>query len=240
MTHTVPNFEFIPVLDLMGSTTVYAVQGNRATYRPLQTPLAANSDPVTIAKALIKATGSNILYIADLDAILGQGTNDDAIAHIHTALPHIALWIDPGITTIEQCKNWLTLNETDLILGSETLANADVFAALTPTQQARCILSLDFDKQGFRGDNILLKTPGLWPDRVIVMTLDKVGSNAGPDLARLKTTISHAGPRNIYAAGGMRSIDDANTLANTGAKGILLASALHKQSITQKEIAAFP
>ena len=66
------------------------------------------------------------------------------------------------------------------------------------------MLSLDFRGDAFQGPQEILTDPALWPRRVIVMTLARVGSGAGPDLARLAAIGSIAGGREIYAAGGVR------------------------------------
>ena len=64
------------------------------------------------------------------------------------------------------------------------------------------ILSLDFFADGFRGPPSILARPELWPQRMIVMTLAKVGSAAGPDFARLEEVKARAGTRAVIAAGG--------------------------------------
>jgi len=73
----------------------------------------------------------------------------------------------------------------------------------------------------------LLAKPQLWPEQLIVMTLGRVGSGAGPDLARLAEIRALAGARRLYAAGGVRNGADLAALANAGAAGVLVASALH-------------
>src|SRR4029453_4474178 len=45
--------EIIPVVDLKGGAVVRARMGRRAEYRPIETPLAATSDPVNVARGLL-------------------------------------------------------------------------------------------------------------------------------------------------------------------------------------------
>jgi hypothetical protein len=101
------------------------------------------------------------------------------------------------------------------------------------------ILSLDFDAQGFRGAPAILGQTERWPGSVIVMTLDRVGEDSGPDLVRLRSIVARAGGRRVIAAGGVRNIADIEAIADCGAAGALVASALHEKRIGQKEIAAF-
>ena len=89
------------------------------------------------------------------------------------------------------------------------------------------ILSLDFFADGFRGPPSILDDPDLWPQRVIVMTLAKVGSAAGPDFARLEEIKARAGNRTVIAAGGVRDEADIRALSSLGIAAALVATSLH-------------
>ncbi len=93
------------------------------------------------------------------------------------------------------------------------------------------ILSLDFRGDEFQGPREILDNAEAWPDRVIVMTLARVGANEGPDYALLKSIIARAGARRVFAAGGVRGRDDLLALRDAGAAGVLIASALHDGKI---------
>jgi phosphoribosylformimino-5-aminoimidazole carboxamide ribotide isomerase len=105
-------------------------------------------------------------------------------------------------------------------------------------QDADFVLSLDFRGEGFLGPPAVLSAADAWPHRVIVMTLARVGSGAGPDLARLDEIRHRAGPRKIFAAGGVRGGEDLIELAQRGVSGVLIATALHDRRIGSREIAA--
>src|SRR3569832_1698193 len=71
------------------------------------------------------------------------------------------------------------------------------------------------------------------------MTLARVGMDAGPDLARLTQLQRLNTACRMYAAGGVRQIDDLTALARAGAAGVLLASALHAGRLSRPELDAF-
>src|SRR5262249_61282863 len=102
----------------------------------------------------------------------------------------------------------------------------------------RIILSLDFAGDRFLGP-AEHPEPGLWPARVIVMTLARVGSGAGPDLTRLHQVRSQNPGRRIYAAGGVRDATDLRGLSAAGAAGVLVATALHDGRIGHTDLARF-
>lgn len=232
------NFELIPVIDLKGGVVVRAERGRRDRYAPIETPLAASSDAVEVAGALLDVTGAAVLYAADLDAIMGTGSNAPSLERLRRAFPDIELWADTGLGTEDDCAHWLARHAGPLVLGSESLASGDVLRTLGEAQADRLILSLDFGPDGFIGPEGVAQRPELWPSRVIVMSLTHVGSGAGPDMARLTKIMAQASGRQVFAAGGLRHLDDVLRLAEAGVAGALVASTLHERRLGTKEIAA--
>lgn len=102
---------------------------------------------------------------------------------------------------------------------------------------ARLVLSLDFRGDDFMGPPALLQRTELWPSRIIVMTLARVGGGAGPDLERLAALQSRAPDRRFYAAGGVRGPADLEALRRQGAAGVLVASALHDGRLRPEDLA---
>jgi len=212
--------QVIPVLDLIEGRVVRAKMGDRDAYRPIETPLSATPDPLDVTRGLMRLGPFPTLYIADLDAIRGRGDNFAALARLREAFPDVELWIDNGAATLA------TVEATQLhgvpVLGSESQADAALVAS-----RRDALLSLDFRGEAFQGPPELLSRPDLWPERVIVMTLHRVGGGAGPDFERLAAIRARADGRRLYAAGGVRDGADLAALKSAGAAGVLVASALH-------------
>lgn len=218
--------QIVPVIDLKGGVVVRAERGERARYRPIETPLSRTCDPVDVVAGLLRLFPFRALYCADLDAIEGRGDAREALEHIRSAFPSLALWIDNGCADAAAAGRFLDRHPGDrLVLGSESLRDVNVLEDLRAGP--RIVLSLDFRGDAFQGPADLLERPQAWPDAVIVMTLARVGSREGPDWARLSEIRALAGRRRVFAAGGVRGRDDLEALARLGAAGALVASALH-------------
>ncbi len=241
--HTSGAFAVIPVLDLKDGVVVharagkYARAGKRAEYRPIATPFGPPHDVAAISRALLGITFSPVLYVADLDAILGQGHNYDICRELAYAFPGTDLWIDAGISDADDCAFWLPLNAT-LVIGSETIGSLEAWENIRESFSGSVVLSLDFDEQGLRGPKDVMSDAGFWPDRLILMSLGRVGTEAGPDLVRLQETLRVAGSCSVYVAGGVAGYGDIVQVAEAGARGVLAATALHSGAVSQKEIAA--
>jgi phosphoribosylformimino-5-aminoimidazole carboxamide ribotide isomerase len=227
----------IPVLDLKAGQVVHAKHGHRQNYLPIQSALSDSSEPLTIVSALQSLYPFKCLYIADLDAIQGNDSHAVQIKNIQKHFPDLEIWLDAGFNRVEAIEAWQDTN-VRIVLGSESLISIDGYQAMLSSCKAAPILSLDFKSGCFLGPQALISHPYLWPNEVIVMTLDQVGSQSGPDLAQLKAIKNLSSSVSIYAAGGIRSTDDLNTLKAQRYTGALIASALHNGAIGKTNLAS--
>lgn len=233
--------EVIPVIDLLNGCVVHAQRGQRNCYRPIESSLCDSSQPLAVVQALLGLYPFKRLYIADLDAIQGQGHNSPTIREIYNRYPELDIWLDGGFTSAQE----LELEEAGgltCVLGSENLASAAHYLEMKSSARQSMVLSLDFGVDGHMGPAELLHMPREWPDQVIAMTLARVGSNEGPDLQILgkvlQTSRAVTPASRIYAAGGVRHLADLKAVAERGVGGALVATALHNGSISPEEIAA--
>lgn len=229
-------FIVIPVLDLLRGNVVRAQAGRRAEYRPLMSPLCNSSRAEEVIRAFRRLHPFPVVYIADLDAIQRTGDNRGVVEALRAGFPDLELWVDAGIATPDDWLPWRSRGVRPVI-GSESQtgrATAEMLlAALAPDNP---VLSLDFMGGRFLGPAELLREPGLWPERVIVMTLDRVGENAGPDLNRLSELHRLVPGKQLFAAGGVRDGADLLRLRGIGIQGALIASALHAGRIGGREL----
>jgi phosphoribosylformimino-5-aminoimidazole carboxamide ribotide isomerase len=224
----------IPVIDLLDGVVVHAKQGLRAHYQAISSSLTASSRPVDIVKAFMDLYPFETLYIADLNAIQKIGlANKPAIAAIQNAFPQLKIWLDAGALDKQQ----LAINNIQCILGTESLKDLDDYNWLKQNLTSSPVLSLDFLPDGYHGPTALLEDANLWPEELIVMTLNQVGANAGVDSKTIASILARAQHQHIYAAGGIRHINDLISLQSMGIYGALIASALHNKQITAQDLA---
>ncbi|SAL12369.1 HisA/HisF-related TIM barrel protein [Caballeronia telluris] len=228
----------IPVVDLLDGVAVHAVRGERSRYRPVQSQLCSGSDPAVVARALVDYCAAPVLYVADLDGIMRGAPQRAALARLARALPGVELWLDAGFTDGASALDTIaSLRKEGAVVtpvfGSETLRAEPVHAFAHDA-----VLSLDRRLDAPLGDPALWHDASRWPARVIAMSLDRVGSYSGPDLATLAEIRRRAGnDRTIAGAGGVRHIDDLRAAEAAGANAWLIASALHDRSIAPSDAA---
>lgn len=218
----------IPVLDLCRGQVVHACRGLREHYQPIRSLLVRSSEPVDVVAAFLNLFPFTTLYMADLDAILGEGENRPIIERLAGEFQSTTFWLDAGVATLEAVLSWSCTNNLHPVLGSESLSDLSLLESLHAQRLIRSvILSLDFLNDHPLGPRGLFERVDLWPKRLIAMSLDHVGGAAGPDYKRIEAIRRLAPDRELFAAGGVRGLDDLKALARLGACGVLVASALH-------------
>ena len=228
----------IPVIDLKGGQVVHAQRGERDSYRPVRSQLCHGSEPLDVVAGLLTVYPFATLYVADLDAIQARGDNIASIRQIRQEFPALRLWVDNGLAEGAACRDWLAQDLSELVLGSEAQRDREILHALSDdAAREHLILSLDYRDDRFLGPPDLLSATALWPHRIIVMTLSRVGSRGGPDLTLLRRWRDDVPDKKIFAAGGVRGGEDLSALADCGIAGVLVATALHERRIGRAEIA---
>lgn len=223
----------VPVIDLMDGQVVHAKHGDRKNYQPICSTLCDSSAPDEIVNSLMRLYPFKQLYIADINAIQGRAQHLDTIKHIRKQHPQIEIWLDAGISQATIAENWLAMGVLPVI-GSESMVNISDYHAIHHKLENRHVLSLDWLDNRFLGPTELVEDTEDWPEYIISMTLNRVGSGSGPDIPRLQQL--QAEHQNVYAAGGIRDAEDLKTLADMGVAGVLVASALHNGVLTEMEI----
>lgn len=225
--------QIVPVVDILAGRAVRAVRGERARYQPLESSLCRGSEPLTVARALLEHCGSDTLYVADLDGLTGSGSAQVALlAELLDRLPALEIWLDAGFRSpVDAAAVMDVLPEhgrrVTPVIASESLQAAGEVRGFTERWPA-ALLSLDQRKGAPLGAVSCWTEPQVWPQRVIVMTLDRVGSFEGPDLSTLAEVRARAGSqRSVIGAGGVRNPADLDAAAVAGADAWLIASALH-------------
>jgi phosphoribosylformimino-5-aminoimidazole carboxamide ribotide isomerase len=205
----------LPVIDLKDGTAVHAVRGERERYRPI-------GDALSLARRF----GLEELYVADLDAITGTGDND---AVIRALACEARVMVDAGVSEPERARELLDLGVDRVVVGTETLDDAEALAVLPDAVVSVDLrdgrtLSLDPRLAGLPAlDTIALLRP---PREVIVLDLARVGTSAGPDVATIAKIHAAFPDLELLAGGGVRDSDDLRALADAGAAGALVGTAL--------------
>jgi HisA/HisF family protein len=236
----------IPVIDLMGGVAVHAVRGERERYRPLRSRIAAGSDPVDLARAMRERFGLEEIYVADLDAIAGGAGSADAVGALAR---EGRVMVDAGAATAAAVVRQLELGVARVVIGTESLPGAVAFGRLrAELPDAPLVLSLDLRAgrvvspdpalSGAAAVDALARFAEAGAREAIVLDLARVGSGGGPDVTLLGELHARFPHVELLAGGGVRHAADLRALAGAGARGALVATALHDGALGADELRA--
>ena len=230
--------QIIPVIDIKNSLVVHAKRGERQHYQPIQSALTGSADPADIVQALLELYPFEQIYIADIDAIQENGSHFECVENLCAQFSQTQFWLDCGIKQM----NHRALHAANIrpIIGSENMEHLISYKAVSYACASRHVLSLDFTATENLGTQELFETARYWPDDTICMSLSHVGNEQGVDVKRLSEVMQLNAlrkiPSRLYAAGGVRNIQDCIQLKEMGMTGALIATALHNKTITTDDI----
>src|SRR5262245_18509450 len=245
----------IPVIDLMNGWVVRGVAGERSQYRPIQSQIAADARPGTVARAFVEQFAFDAVYVADLDAILFPADQKETLVPCYGQIMEngLSIWLDAGIG---HAKTARYLSETlcrlqirpEWVVGLESLSSPQALSEIGDILgSSHMIASLDLKSgvpltsiapwQSFAPIEIarLLLATGI--SRLIVLDLADVGTGGGTRTLELCRQIRREFPDiQLIGGGGVRGLDDVKALASAGCNGTLVASALHDGRLTPEDI----
>jgi phosphoribosylformimino-5-aminoimidazole carboxamide ribotide isomerase len=222
----------LPVIDLSRGVAVHARGGDRAAYRPVQSVLAASSDPLELARAFRDRLG-----LADLDAIAGEEPQWE----VYRALlrEEVALMVDAGVRDRHLALGLKEWGVRAVVAALETLEVPERIPELVEALGPRSlVLGLDLREGSPLGDprvwgyrdaaSIAASAHAKGVSRFLVLELTRVGSEAGPPLAAARSVVARATGADVKVGGGVRGAADLRDLAAAGVRGALVATALHR------------
>lgn len=218
--------EIIPVLDLMSGMAVSGKSGQRDTYEPLKTVYSSSPDPVEIAISL-KRQGAKHIYIADLDAIEGAGSNLELVRKINHLLPVMLDW---GVKDFQSFKFALDFAEK-IIVATETLKSLEEMDKIFRTfSKKRIVISLDIKdgqvlskNSSLTLDKLKSKLMELKPEEIILLDISGVGTEKGFN----KTLLDEFRGWESLILGGGITPEELETLKKRGINKFLMGTALH-------------
>ena len=228
--------EIIPVIDLMNSVAVSGKSGNRSEYTPLKTIYASSANPVEIASSL-KLAGAKEMYIADLDFIERDGSNNiNEINDVNRILPVIA---DIGVDNLNTFEFALKY-AYKIIVATETLESIDeLMKIFEKYPKERIIVSVDVKNNELLAKHMDIDLEGfkevlheIDPNEIILLDISSVGTEGGFNKELLQIFSDF---KDKIILGGGITPDEIDEISNMGIKKALVGTALHKGEIRINE-----
>lgn len=221
----------IPVLDIKDGLAVSGKSGNRKEYQPLKTVFHSSSDPLKISKSL-KKEGASKVYIADLDAIEGIGSNLDMVGEINRFLP---VMLDCGASDLDSVSEALQVAD-NVIVATETLRKLeDLDEIFFEVNREQVTISIDVLNNKILSKHLELDfkilrdcLEELKPSMVILLDISNVGTESGINWQLMDY---FDGLESSLILGGGITREDLSKLSIYGVDNVLVGTALHHGKI---------
>ncbi|MEX0701986.1 MAG: HisA/HisF-related TIM barrel protein [Planctomycetales bacterium] len=238
----------LPVLDLLEGVVVRGVAGKRQEYRPVESALAADSRPLTVARAFRERLGLDEFYVADLDAILHDRPGSSVLREL--AAEGFRLHVDAGLRDAARAQEVLAAGAQSVVAGLETLSGPEALREIVAACGAeRVIFSLDLHagaplgvRTGWHAAGAieiaaLAAAAGI--HRLLVLDLAGIGLRGGISTLPLCGELRRRyASWEMFTGGGARSAADLRAARDTGLDGALVATALHEGWIARDDVRA--
>lgn len=229
--------EIIPALDLRrGAVVRLGLQGDFGTQ-------TEHGDPMARAAGYVQQ-GARRLHVVDLDAASGAGSNRDVVRALVRA-SGVPVQVAGGIRDAAGAAGWLEAGAAVALMGTTAARTPAVLVAAAEAHPGRVGAALDLrgGRPAVAGwsaveERSLEDLLAAWDPAplaaVVVTSVDRDGSLAGPDLealARVRALTRHP----VIYSGGVGNLDDIGRLAGAGAAGVILGRALLEGRFTLAE-----
>ncbi|WMW23930.1 1-(5-phosphoribosyl)-5-[(5-phosphoribosylamino)methylideneamino]imidazole-4-carboxamide isomerase [Methanolobus sediminis] len=236
------SFEVIPAVDMRNGKCVQLVQGVPGS------EMVSIDDPVAVAKDWV-SQGAKTLHLIDLDgAIDGKRRNAPIIENIVKECKPLGMKIQVGggIRSFENAAELLNIGVDRVILSTAAINNPQLVKELADEFGSEHInVALD-SKNGkvsiegwkkeseFTAVEMGIKFEELGAGSILFTNIDTEGLLQGVNTAPTEELVRSVNIP-VIASGGVTKLEDLIALKNTGAKAVVVGSALYTGKFTLPE-----
>ncbi|KXB05173.1 1-(5-phosphoribosyl)-5-[(5-phosphoribosylamino)methylideneamino] imidazole-4-carboxamide isomerase [candidate division MSBL1 archaeon SCGC-AAA382A13] len=227
----------VPAVDIRRGECVQLVGGKPDTGKKYGDPIQTALD--------WEQKGASCLHIVDLDAAMNEGENLGIIEKILNNLS-INVQVGGGIRTVDKGVKILNLGADRIILGTAAFEKPNVLKELIKkTSSEKIMVSLDVKKgkitiKGWKketeGDLIDMakKFEEMGVGGFLFTNIDAEGKMSGLDTKYVEKLVSDL-KSPVFAAGGVKSLEDVKKARETGVAGLVIGTALYEKKISFKK-----
>ena len=234
--------KILPAIDLKNGNCVRLLKGN------FNKVTEYNSDPISQAK-IFKANQLNYLHIVDLDgAETGKQLNFEVVKEI-LQISDISVQVGGGIRSIKKVETMLAMGVSRIILGTALFQDHFIQDLKNNFDSNQIVLALDF--------KVINETPKIythgWQNttdislyeflsdqsfflNILATDISLDGAMQGPSFDIYKDILNVFPLLNLIASGGIRSLEDLDSLKTLKIKEAIIGKAIYEKNISLRDL----
>lgn len=228
-------FQLIPAVDVAGDEAVRLRRGE------LDEVVACAGDPIELARRFAAARPP-YLHLVDLDGSRTGRIRPELVGALAAAASPTPVQASGGVRSIEDAQALLDAGAARVVVGTAAVATPGALAEFAGSFDERLVVAVDA-RAGrvavagwsrtteFAPDELAERCTQAGVRRLLCTAIDRDGTMAGPDLDLLERVRDRSGLP-VLAAGGVRSVEDLDALAELGLEGAVVGRALLEGQVT--------
>jgi phosphoribosylformimino-5-aminoimidazole carboxamide ribotide isomerase len=206
-------------------------------------------DPLEAARTFVEA-GARTLHVVDLDgAREGARRNAAVIAQLLSAVS-IPVQVGGGIRSLQTAQELLDDGADRVVVGTAAAERLDSLSQWVDALGAeRLVVGVDARKglvathgwretTQFRATDFCHALADLGVVRILYTDIGRDGMLEGPNVVALKALIATVPRLRVLASGGVARVEDLRALAEAGAEGAIIGTALYDGRLTLDAVLA--
>jgi len=224
-----PTFAVIPAVDLVGEEVVRLEQGE------FDRVVAREPDPAAYVARLVEA-GARLVHVVDLDGARSGRPRPELVRRLVAAAAPAAVQASGGVRSLEDADRLLEAGASRIVVGTAAFARPDALERYASAFGDRLVVAIDvrdgqvavrgwLSKTGLTAEDAADRCADAGVSRLLCTAVERDGTLEGPDLDLLRLVRERSGLP-VLAAGGVRSREDLDAIADTGCEGAIVGRAL--------------
>jgi len=239
------SMEVIPAIDISNGKCVRLYKGMKGTEKIYY------ENPIEALDFWISKDASR-LHIIDLDGAWGSDLNKTILRKmLNRASNEIRIQVGGGIRNLDTAIDIIDAGADRIILGTLAIISPDKIKELSEkVGSERIMVAIDYKKgkvatHGWTVETEVdpfsfgKKVSDLGAGSIIFSSIEADGTLKGPDLENIEKMVEIVQGCSIYAAGGIKDIEDIKHLEEIGTKGVIIGKAFYEKLIPISVIKAF-
>ena len=233
--------KILAAIDIMSGAVVRLTKGDQSTKKVYST------NPVQVAKKW-ENDGADMLHIVDLDAALGNNSNNLSIICDILHAVSIPIQIGGGIRHVENFERVAKMGFSKIVIGTMAYRNVDELRLLSKNYGHKIVISLDEmngnvmidgwkSSSNYKIEDAISRFNKMGINIFLLTSIIKDGTLSGPDIVTLNR-INTGRKSKIIASGGISSLMDVLRVRSIGCHSVILGKALYEERLDIKKVKA--
>lgn len=225
----VGGFQLIPAVDVLGEQAVRLEQGR------FEDVLLRAGDPFELARRFAHSNPA-LIHLVDLEASRRGGVRPEFVRSMVETVTPVPLQVAGGVRCLDDALALIRAGAARVVVGTAAFSHPSALPSYVELLGERLVVAVDVRNgivaaagwersTGIPVDEAVDRCTASGVGRIICTAIERDGTMLGPDL-ELLARVRARSPMNVLAAGGIRSHDDLDRLAELGLEGAVVGRAL--------------